>query len=280
LNPQALTVLFGLASAAFWGAGDFSGGLAAKRTNVYGVVIVSQAVGLLLLAALALLFKEPVPGPGIWLTGAIAGLIGAVGLTALYQGLATGRMGIVAPLTAIVAAIVPVVFGFVLEGAPSVAKMAGFALAIAAVWFLSRSGDRQPVAAGDLLLPVVAGICFGIFVILIDRVSEVAVLWPLVASRLASLAPLLLACALFRQPPLPAKDQLRLTFLAGILDSTGNAFYALAARFGRLDIAATLGSLHPASTVLLARAILKERLDRRQWFGVLLALVAVLLIAV
>lgn len=114
MSPEEAAVLFGLASAISWGAGDFSGGLASKRTNVYVVIVVSQIFGVTMLVAMALLGGEPLPGTAALLVGAVAGLAGAVGLVALYRGLANSHMGVVAPLTAVVAAGLPVVAGILL----------------------------------------------------------------------------------------------------------------------------------------------------------------------
>jgi drug/metabolite transporter (DMT)-like permease len=278
-GSELLGIGFGLASAASWGAGDFSGGLATRRSNVYNVVIVSQAVGLVLLVGLALLLAEPVPAPADLRWGAAAGLAGGMGLVALYRGLAGGRMGAVASAAAVVSAGVPMVFGLVLEGLPAAPQLLGFALAFVAVWSVSRSSDGPAVRLRDLALPLVAGVGFGIFFIAIDRVSERAILWPLVGARIASLVMLLAAVALLRQGAMPARSRLPLIALVGLFDSGGNAFYALAAQAGRLDVAAVLGSLYPAATVLLARFVLKERITRQQWLGVAAALAAVVLIA-
>jgi drug/metabolite transporter (DMT)-like permease len=272
-------LFWGLASAASWGAADFGGGLASRRGNATGVVVVSQAVGLALLAGLALLLADPLPSLPDLLWGAGAGLAGGLGLLALYQGLALGHMGVAAPLAAVVSAGLPVLFGAVREGLPGVLQMSGFALALSAVWLLSRGPGPMRLCFGELGLPLLAGLGFGLFLIVIDGASEQSVLWPLVAARLASLA-LLVPMALARRGgALPARRELPLVALVGLFDSGGNAFYALAAQTGRLDVAATLSSLYPASTILLARLILKERLAPQQWLGAAVALVAVLLIA-
>lgn len=269
-----------MAAAASWGAGDFAGGLAARRSNVYGVVVLSQAVGLVLLAGLALLLAEPPPSGADATWGAAAGLAGGLGLVAFYRGLAVGRMGVAAPLAGVVSAGLPVLLGTFLEGLPDGRQLAGFGLALAAVWLLSRNPGSVRLRSRVLALPLLAGFGFALFLILIDRASERAVLWPLVAARLASLVFLLPLALWRRRRSLPACRALPLVALVGLFDSGGNAFYALAAQTGRLDVAAVLGSLYPASTLLLARLFLKERLASRQWLGALMALAAVLLIAV
>jgi drug/metabolite transporter (DMT)-like permease len=216
--------------------------------------------------------------PGLLLWAGVAGVAGTGGLVALYRALATGRMGVAAPITAVVTAAVPVVVGAFLEGMASGRQLLGFGLALVAVWLVTRTGDGLPVRVRDLGFPLLAGIGFGVFLVLIDRVSETATFWPLLASRTASVAALLVVTGAVRSKALPARGQLPLAALAGLLDTAGNLCYALAARFGRLDTAAVLSSLGPAVTVLLARLVLKEPISRLQWLGVLAALVAVGLI--
>jgi drug/metabolite transporter (DMT)-like permease len=271
-------IAFGLASALSWGAGDFSGGLAAKRAPVYGVVIISQAVGCALLIGLTLLLGEPIPAGIDFVWGAVAGVGGGIGLVALYSALASGRMGVAAPVSAVVAALIPVVFAIFTDGPPSVLQLIGFGLALAAVWFISQT-EHAPLRWRDLGLPLVAGVGFGAFFVAIGRTSGEAVLWPLVATRFASSTLLVIIALLSRQPMAPRRADLGLIALSGILDTGGNAFYALAARMGRLDVAAVLGSLYPASTVWLAWLILKERLSRAQMIGIGVALAAIVMIA-
>jgi drug/metabolite transporter (DMT)-like permease len=242
------------------------------------VVIISQLVGLVLLTILALLLAEPIPTLTDIVWAAIAGIGAAVGLAALYHGLATGPMGVVAPVAAVVSVILPLVFGLFLEGIPALPQLLGFGLALCAVWFITRPGDDSRIQIRDLVLPVVAGLGFGVFFILIDHVSA-TVLWPLAAARTASVLALLVVVLLTRQRARPAASQIPLILLSGLFDTGGTALYALAARAGRLDIAAVLSSLYPAVTVVLARLILKERLSRLQGFGLALAMIAVLLIA-
>jgi drug/metabolite transporter (DMT)-like permease len=278
-NPELLAVAYGLASAAVWGAGDFSGGLATRRGNVYGVVLLSQVVGLFALLGLALLLEGTLPPVRDLLFGSLAGIAGVIGLLALYSGLARGQMGVVAPITAVLSATIPVIVGIITEGIPPGLVLLGFGLAVTAVWLLSSGGKTKGIRRGELGLALLAGLGFSLFFIFIDQVSAGVVLWPLVAARLAAVPLLLLFVTARRQWQPPARGLLPIIGLAGILDSGGNLFFTLAAQSGRLDIAAVLASLYPASTVLLARLILKEKLGARQWLGVAVALVALVLIA-
>lgn len=272
--------MFGLASAASWGAGDFSGGFASKRSNVAVVIVVSQLFGVLLLAGLALLWQEQVPALSHLLYGALAGIAGAVGLVALYRGLAGGQMGVVAPVTAVVAAGMPVLFGFLSAGLPENQQLLGFGFAFAGIWTISRHGSGGAVAWRDLALPLLAGTGFGLFFIFIGRVSEEAVYWPLVAARLASISLLSIILLGRRRATAWRPLNLPLLVLTGALEAAGNVFFALASASGRLDIAAVLSSLYPATTVFLAWLILKEQLTGRQWVGIAAVLAAIVFITV
>jgi drug/metabolite transporter (DMT)-like permease len=188
-------------------------------------------------------------------------------------------MGVVASVGAIVGTLLPVIVAFFVDGIPEVVTMLGFGLAMAAVWLLSSGDDEMNIQLRDLGLPVLAGLGFGGFLVLIGQASETAVLWPLIAARAASLVTLSIVGMAFGQLQMPDVKQLPLIALVGLFDTGGNALYALAARAGRLDIAAVLGSLYTGGTVLLAWLILKERLARLQWVGVVTTLVAIALIA-
>lgn len=272
-----LPVLLGLLSALTWGAGDFSGGLAVKRSNPYGVVAVAHSLSLLLLLILVPLVGEPIPPLNDWLWGGAAGLAGGVGLTLLYRALAEGRMSVAAPVSALVAAALPVAVGLLKDGLPGYWTLSGFALALAAVWLVS-GGEGLVIRFDDLRQPTIAGIAFGAFFIFVERASQTALVWPLVAVRIVSSSTMLGYALLTRQDWLPKRESLVPVLLSSVLDTLGNAFYALSARTGRLDVAAVLGALYPGATVLLAWVFLHERISRIQTLGVLLALSAIVLL--
>lgn len=270
----AVSVAFGLASAASWGAGDFAGGLASRRAGARAVVMTGQGVGVVLLAGLALVGGEPWPRGLGW--AVLAGAGAAVGLLSLYHALAMGRMGIAAPVAAVVGAMVPVLAGAVLEGRPGPLQVVGFGLALAAVWLLAAPGARsEPVGVRALALPGLAGLGFGLFFVLIDQVPGPEVFWPLAVARGAALTLLAGASPLLGPLRAPGGRAMACATLAGVLDTAGNACFVLAARAGRLDVAAVLASLYPVSTVGLAWAFLRERLGPRQVVGVLAAVAAV-----
>ncbi|MFZ4849801.1 MAG: EamA family transporter [Caldilinea sp.] len=276
---ESSVVLLGVLAALSWGGGDFCGGLAARRTDVYSVVLVAEVAGALLLGGLALLYQEAWPAlPSLWWASA-GGLVGAVGLLALYRALATGHMGIVAPLTAVIAGATPVVFGVATEGWPELWQLGGFVTALLAVWLLAGTGG-QSLHRVEVVYTLVAGLSFGTYFILIDRAtSDGTLFWKLAAARLLGALLLLAALGVMRRPFRTTRAVLPLNLLGGLLDAGGNLFFALAAVAGRLDVAAILSSLYPGTTVLLAWALLGQRLNRPQLLGVAAALAAILLIA-
>ncbi len=275
---ELLGTIYGLASAFSWGTGDFGGGMASKRSGVYSVVIGSQVIGFVLLVLLALLFGEPFPELSSIRWALLAGLFGSVGIVALYQGLASGRMGVVAPVSALTAGVVPVLVSIATEGLPSATRLAGFAIALVAVWLVSKTEAVGRIALWELTLPVTAGLAIGGFFVFINLVATDSVFAPLAFARTASLA-LLFGIALLRSVPLvPAPASWRFVLLSGVFDTGGNVFFVLSAQVGRLDVAAIVSSLYPAVTVILAWRVLQERLGVEQWVGVALSVVAIVLI--
>jgi drug/metabolite transporter (DMT)-like permease len=276
-------VTLGIAAAVSWGAADFSGGLATKRTNVYGVVIGGELVGLILLMALILVTGEPVPPLESWALSALAGIGGGFGLVLLYRALAGGQMSIAAPISAVLAAAIPVLVSVVMQGWPDLPTILGLLLALLAIWLISRGeagGAATPIHLDTIRLPIIAGVVFGLFFVLLHQASQESVLWPIVATRLASIAFLAPFAAVSRQSWIPKRAYWPLIALSGVLDTGGNGLYVLAGQIGRLDVAAVLSSLYPGATVLLAWLILKERVGRIQMVGILSALLAIVLITI
>lgn len=273
------SIFFGLLSALTWGTGDFFGGLASRRAHPFTVVHVAEWIGAALLLALALLFDEALPGAPASAWSAAAGVAGVIGLLALYTGLASGHMGIVAALSAVVAALVPIIVGALTEGLPTPVHMLGFAVGLLAIWLLTSSRDVT-VQPRELWLAIVAGLGFGFYFVLVDHVVSEGVFWNLAIARAVAGIIMLVVLLATRRPLIPARPVLPLNVANGLLDAGGNLFFALAAQTGRLDIAAVAASLYPGTTVLLARLVLQERLNRWQTVGAVAALAAVVLIAV
>jgi drug/metabolite transporter (DMT)-like permease len=268
---------FGLLSALIWGAADFCGGFATRRARAFSVVLVAEISGAVLLLVAALAWRQPLPHSGDLVWSAAAGTSGAVGLLGLYTALSSGHMGIVAPLSAVIAALVPIVAGSLMEGLPDSTQVAGFAAALVAVWLLSSGGERS-VSGRELRLALVAGLGFGLYFVLIDRTGAASGFWNLTFARSFAAILLLVLMLAIRHPLLPPRPVLPLNILNGLLDAGGNLFFVLAAQLGRLDVASVLASLYPGTTVVLAWLLLGERLNRPQAVGVATALVAIILI--
>jgi drug/metabolite transporter (DMT)-like permease len=275
-----LSILFGLSSALTWGAADFCGGLASRKAKAYQAVLFGEAFGLALLLAASFLSGETPIGWYNWLLCTIAGSLGTLGLLLFFQSMIKGQMSVAAPVSALMAALLPVVAGTFTEGFPGVLTFIGFALALAAIWFISQP-DGGPKSLrlrfADLILPLLAGVCFGVYYILIHNGSRDGLFWPLVSSRLGGTLTMILYALFTRQQFLPPRKVWPLIALNGILDVSGNAFYVLAGHFGRMDVAAVLASLYPGGTVILAWLLLRERINRTQTIGILVALAAIVL---
>lgn len=277
MDPALGSAASGLASAASWGAGDFTGGLASRRSSALRVTFAVQVVGLTILLALALLLGEPIPALARLVWALAAGMSGAVGLLSLYAALASGRMGIAAPITAVVGLIIPIVFSSIVEGTPGPLKFSGFAIALGGIALVS--GEKGSASRRTLWLALLSGVGFGGFYVLLAQVGGDAFAWPLVVSRVGSM--LLIGALLLagREQGTRAWAPAWMLLLAGVLDTGGNAFFLLARNMGRLDVAAVLSSLYPAMTALLARIVLKEMMTRHQIVGVALMLVAIVMVA-
>lgn len=269
---------FGLASALTWGLGDFTGGQAAKKNNVFGVVVIADVAGLALVLALALGRGETFPTQRGVLFAALAGLIGGAALCAFYRCLAIGTMGINASIAALLTVAIPVLFGALTQGLPSRFQLAGFVLALAAIVLISLS-DSAAARPRGLGLAILAGAGFGGFMVFSKLAGDLGLFWVLTVIRIASLALVLLIFWATQKRALPVLTGWPVAFVAGIMDVLGNFFYILAARSGRMDVSAVLASLYPAVTIVLAVVFLHERVNRRQRIGITAALAATLLLA-
>lgn len=277
---EVIAAGFGLLSAAIWGAGDFSGGLASRRSSLLSVTVVSNAVGAVMALGYVLVRGASVPPLNDLVLGALAGLAGVVGILALYRALSLERMGIAAPVTAVIANVLSVGWAALSEGAPGLLRIAGFVLACLGVWFVAQPDGSQGRPKG-LGLAVLSGLGFGAFFIALGQISPVTdSSWPILAARVTSFTVILIAFFSSRQTFMLEPSARPLAIGAGVMDTLGNAFFALAAQAGRLDVAAVLSSLYPAMTVLLARFVLHERFTRAQLIGALIALVAIPLIVI
>lgn len=266
-----------------WGAGDFTGGLAARKTGAYRAVFYGEVIGITLLMIATLVFKESFPGTSVVLTALLAGAMGSMGLLLLYHSMALGLMSIAAPVSALLAAALPVLIGALREGFPGAVTYLGFGFALCAVWMISQGEDGvQDILAhiADLKLPLLAGLGFGLYFVLMHEATRAATLWPMVASRTGGILLIGSALLIRRDTWTVNKSAWPMIAINGVLDVCGNGFFVLAGQTGRLDVASVLSSLYPGGTIMLAWIILKERLSRNQWIGIGCALAAIVLLTI
>ena len=281
------TVLLATSAAAVFGCSDFLGGFASRRDPARTVSLVSQLFGLAaLLAGLALL-RTPVPGWEQFAIGAVAGIMGGLGVLSLYAALAVGRMGVVAPITAALAGAIPAGIDIAVGTRFDYVSAAGIGLAIAAVAVVSFTpvpklhlqGHHGEHKVQAVLLSIAAGVMFAGFFTGLSLTDPAADLWPLLGARIGSIPVLAGITAASGGAFMVSRAGLKSTIGAGLLDMVANILALLALQIGPLAIAGVLVSLYPVSTVLLARYVLGEKLHGWQRVGVAMALVAVVLTA-
>ena len=279
-----MAYLLALGSAALYGAADFLGGLASRRTNTIAIMVTSQGVGLVLLALMLPLLPSATPSARDLIWGGAAGLTGGIGVALLYRALAVGRMAVVAPTTAVCAVMIPVATGVFFGERLAPVTILGIALAIAAIVLVSQqeTSASAVVRAGALPpgvgLALASGVAIGLFFLALAETDARAGMWPLVAARTVSVSLFGIMALVGARPLRMAAPVARIAVAAGVIDMFANALYLLATRYGSLSVVVTLSSLYPASTVILARLALGERLNAWQAAGVVCALVAIALI--
>ncbi len=259
-----MTVLLAGLAALCYGVSDFLGGLAARRRSAITVLLYSYPVGAVLMAALLPLFPGHVTTRTV-LFGVAGGIAGMVGVVLLYSLLAVAPMNVVSPVTAVLAAAVPVAFGVATGDRPRPAAWVGIVLGAVAVVLVSRGPSpprrgRAPRAGARVLaLACLAGVGFGGYFIFLARAGSGSGLWPLVISRITSAALIPLLAARRGAVGRLSGTVLALALVAGCLDAFANMFFLLASRHGLLSLASVITALYPAATVLLAIAVLRER---------------------
>jgi drug/metabolite transporter (DMT)-like permease len=279
--------LLAIASAILYGAADFAGGVASRRGATIPVVFLSQVSGLVLLMLLLPLLPHASPSRADLLWGAAAGLTGGIGVALLYRALAIGRMALVAPTTAVCAVAIPVIVSVLLGERLVALALAGIVLGVISIVLVSQqtapdAGEHGAVPPGRLpagmAVALVSGVAIGLFFLALAQTRPGAGMWPIVVSRTLSTTFFGVAALARRQSLRMAPPILLLVLVCGAVDMLANALYLLAARQGPLSVVVTLSSLYPASTVLLARVVLSERLNALQITGVACALAAIVLI--
>lgn len=279
-----MTAIFAVATAALFGIADFAGGFATRRESPFAVTAVSHLLGGTLLAFVLLATGRGGAGGADVVFGVLAGVSGGLGVAALYAGLAAGRMGVVAPIAAALSGSLPAVFDFATGQRLSAVGLAGVLLAVVAVVIVSLA-ERVDPEDGDsgsmapIVLAVAAGVGFAGAYIAFSYTSEASGLWPVLASRVASVSLIGTLAFVPRRRVAIARPVLPWALAAGVADTLANVSMLTAVRLGPLAVASVLSSLYPVVTILLARLVLGERLRRLQRLGIAVALVAVVLTA-
>jgi drug/metabolite transporter (DMT)-like permease len=273
-----LPAAYSLAAVGVWGASDFLGGIGARRANAFLFTSVAHVGGMVLAGALALASGAAFPAGASLLWSLAAGAVGGFALALFYRALAGGKMGLVAPVAAVLSAVIPTVITAFAQGVPGRRHVVGFALAGVGVWLISRteSSNGRPEGLG---LAVLAGCGFAGFYLCVHQAGNESALWIAVCSRFASLVVTVAVVMLGRNLKAVPRDVAGIAILAGVLDITGSVVFVRAAQLGRLDSAVVLSSLYPAITVVLARVFLHEHFSRARTVGMLAALAAVPMIA-
>ncbi len=276
-SPQIVSAVYGMAAVVAWGTSDFLGGFATRRANAFLFTTVVNLGGLLLVGALASTTHAQFPSgrSAVWVLA--GGISGGAALAIFYRALSSGRMGLTAPVAAVLSAAIPTIFSMFTEGLPGKIAIAGFFVAAMGLWLITRAEDgNTPEGIG---LAVVAGIGFAGFYLCVRQAGNGSALWTASFTRLGGLLITGLIVLLHRNFTDITAAGVRWGVLTGCIDSLGTILFVRASQTGRLDEAVVISSLYPAVTVLLARMFLKEHFTRWRFVGLLAALAAVPMIA-
>jgi drug/metabolite transporter (DMT)-like permease len=289
-TPISLTqfapAVYSVAAVCIWGTADFAGGYGSRRANAFVLTAFSHVCAFALMFGIALTQQGGFPSRTSILWALVAGAVGGFSLAIFYRALSLGQMGLTAPIAALLGAAIPTLADIAMEGAPSRWTIAGFALAIVAIWLITRPepADKNDTEIDDARRPAgvgmaaLAGVGFAGFYLCIHQASGSPV-WVAAISRIGSFASTAVAVAVTRAPLSLDRPRAALGMVAGMLDISASALFIFASQRGRLDEAVVITSLYPAVTVLLARLVLKEHFSRWRFVGLLAALAAVPLIA-
>ena len=275
--PQFATAAYGLAAVAAWGTSDFLGGYATRRANAFLFTTIVNIGGLCMVGTLAFASRAPFPAgrSAAWVL--LGGVSGGSALAIFYRALSSGRMGLTAPVAAVLSAAIPTLFSIFTEGLPRKITIDGFIVAAGGLWLITRTEDgNTPQGIGLALL---AGIGFAGFYLCVRQAGEGSAFWIATLTRAGGLISTAAVVLLLREFRDITPAGFRWGVLTGCIDSLGTMLYVRASQTGRLDEAVVISSLYPAVTVLLARIILKEHLTRWRFVGLIAALAAVPMIA-
>jgi drug/metabolite transporter (DMT)-like permease len=276
---MVMGILLGLAAALLYGSSDFSGGLAARRLGFLQVTIIGSAAATVLAWTTLLLVGGPGPSLRAVAWGLVSGLAGGAGTLVLYRGLARGQMSVVGPLSALGAAVVPVVAGIAMGERPSLLAVAGVLVALPSIVLVAASGSVRGKLGAGLFDGLAAGVAFGVLFIGLAQAGRNAGMWPVACEQTGALLLTLAVAVKSRQPLRVPVRAAGLPLLAGATGMAATLAYFYATHFSMLAVAAVLVSLYPGVTVLFARALLHERFTPAQRAGLGLATLAIIAIA-
>ena len=283
-----MTVVFALAASIAYGLSDFVGGLVSRRASAWSVAVVAQTAAAIGVAIVAIpVGGSPTIGDLAW--GALAGVGSGTGTGMLYRGLSAGRMSVVAPLSAVGAALLPVAVGVITGERPTTATWVGVIIAFPAIWLVARGTEHDEVLgeakpdcrprSQDVLDGLAAGTGFGLLFVALGQVPEEAGLAPQMLMQVSSVVVLVIAAFALRQPLRPPRRIAAQAMVAGLLGAAATGLFQLATQAGLLTVASVLTSLYPATTVFLAALVLHEHITRWQGIGLGFAGIAVGVVA-
>ncbi len=275
-----MPVFLALCSAVVYGVGDYLGGRASRHQPSVVVTATGQMVSLVLVVGVVLAMGTASPDAATWWWSAGGGMFGALGITGLYHGFAHGDVTVVAPVSAVVGAVVPVVVGLATGERPSALALVGIVVAVGAVALVSGAlGTHQHNTPPRIVaLAAVVGACFGLLFVAFDQADHDAGMWPLAIARFASVPMLLVLAFVTGQRPGQHRASMMIAVVAGVFDMGANGLYLVASRGGLLSVVAVVASLYPASTVALAATVDKERIGRWQAVGMVMAVLALVMV--
>jgi drug/metabolite transporter (DMT)-like permease len=274
-----VTVLLALAGAVLYGLSDFIGGLYSRRTSAWSVAFVAALAGALFVSAAAV-FDDGDPSRADLLWGTAAGFGTGVGTAFLYRGLASGRMGVVAPISAVGAVVVPVAAGLLGGERPAGLVWLGILVAVPGIWLVSREPDlATSPASGGVLDGTLAGLGFGSLFAALGQIPDSAGLLPLALNQLVGAAVIVALALATRAAWLPRDRPALIGILCGALGVAATIAFLVATHHGDLSVSAVLTSLYPAFTIILAATVLKEHIHKAQAVGLVLCAAAVALVA-
>ena len=272
-----MPILLALLAAVSYGLADFVGGVLSRRASPWAVALMAQVGGAVLVFALTLVVPgEPTRVDVLW--SVVAGLGNGLGTAFLYRGLSSGRMGVVAPVSGVGAALVPVVVGVLAGERPAVLVWVGILLALPGIWLVSREPTSGGLGPG-LTDGVLAGLGFGILFAALAQIPESAGFLPLALNQVVAGVAIIAVALVLRMPWVPREPRALAGVVSGALGALATGAFLVATHGGYLTVTAVLASLYPAFTVMLAATMLREHVHRAQAVGLGLCAVAVTLVA-